>query len=467
MEEEKILVVDDNVDTRDNIKEILEDEGYDVTTASNGVDAVSLINNNPVDCLVLDMRLPGKDGWEVLKEIKPKIDAGLAVIIITAYGDISSAVKAVRMGAYDYIEKPFDNDALILAVKRGLENLRLKRELSDLKRLIYSKKDLEEFFGCSKAIKKVLDQINMVASTDISILIYGETGSGKEVIANFIHNRSLRKNNPFVAIDCGALPDSLIESELFGFEKGSFTGAYERKPGKFELANGGTLFLDEVGNLPLSQQQKLLRVLDTKKVLPIGSKKEKRVNTRVIAATNKDLSELVEKGEFRSDLYYRLSEFVIEIPPLRKRQEDIPIIVGNLIREANLELGKSVRSVSEEAMNKLMNYNWPGNVRELRNVIRRAVLVADEVIESENIVLNVSTDEREWEPKRHINVSVCVNDGDKYISVLDEVDKELVKRALEEAGWNISRAAKLYGIDRTNFYRKMKKYGVTRKVSLS
>lgn len=467
MKEEKILVVDDNVDTRDNIKEILEDEGYDVVTASNGIDAITLVNNNSFDCLVLDMRLPGKDGWEVLKEIKPRIGSGLAVIIITAYGDVSSAVKAVRMGAYDYIEKPFDKDALILAVKRGLENLRLKREINDLRKLIYSKKDLEEFFGCSEAIKKVLEQINVVASTDISVLIYGETGSGKEVIANFIHNRSPRKDNPFVAVDCGALPDSLIESELFGFEKGAFTGAYERKQGRFELARGGTLFLDEIGNLPLAQQQKLLRVLDTKRILPIGSKKERKVDVRVIAATNRDLSELVEKGDFRSDLYYRLSEFIIEIPPLRKRLEDIPVIVGNFIKEANLELGKSVKSVSDEAMSKLMSYNWPGNVRELRNVIRRAVLVADEVIEPENIVLHVSSDEREDRAKRYVNVNVRVDNGGKYISVLDEVDRELVKRALEEAKWNISRAAKLYGIDRTNFYKKMKKYGVSKKVNLS
>jgi len=439
---EKILIADDNVDTRDNIKEILEEAGFLVDTVDNGEKAVVTVLNDDIDCLILDMKMPKKDGWQVLTEIRSLIDAGLVVIIITAYGDIY--------------------DVLLMTVKRGLENARLKKEVKSLRKKVYAKGELEEIFGSSSAIRKVIEQINIVAETDITVLLYGETGVGKEVIANFIHNRSKRKDKRFVPVDCGAIPENLIESELFGFVKGAFTGAVETKPGKFEMADGGTLFLDEIGNLPLSQQQRLLRVVETKKILPIGSKMEKEVDVRIIAATNRDLSKLVEEGNFRQDLYYRLVEFVIEIPPLRERLEDIPLIVNNLINEASRELGKRVTGISNRAIDKIISYSWPGNIRQLRNAIRRAVLICDGIIEENNIILSY---EKKPELKGFDFSCIDIIEPDKkYVDVLHEatekMDKILVVKALKTAGGNISKAARIYGIDRTNFYRKLDKYGI-------
>ncbi|HQH56729.1 MAG TPA: sigma-54 dependent transcriptional regulator, partial [Candidatus Marinimicrobia bacterium] len=312
-----ILIVEDSQDTRENIAELLTMNGYKVRTTDNGQTALRIIKTQMPDCVILDVRLPDTTGHEILKQIQNEIESGLVVIIITAYGEVSMAVNAMKMGAYDYLEKPFENAVLLMVVKRGLENQQVKRELAHLRQMLGTDQDSEQVLGHSPAIKKVISQINSVAQTDLTVLIQGETGTGKEVAAHLLHNKSKRAKQPFIAIDCGAIPENLIESEFFGFEKGAFTGATQSRPGKFQLAHQGTLYLDEIGNLPLAQQRPFLRVIENKTFRPIGAINESKVDIRLIIASNANLLQLVSENKFRKDLYYRISEYTITMPPLR------------------------------------------------------------------------------------------------------------------------------------------------------
>ena len=463
-----ILVIDDNQDIMNNIADILSFEGYDTDTAGLGREGLKKINADNPDCIILDLKLPDINGWEIMNEIKDKMKSSLEVIVITAHGDVQSAVKAMKKGAYDFIEKPFDKDVLTITVKRAIESIKNKKEIKQLKRNFNLSVDGKEIVTKSDAMKEVLKQVDRVANTALSILIQGETGSGKEVVANLIHQRSQRADNPFVTVDCGAIPENLIESELFGYEKGAFTGAHKKKSGKFVAAHKGSLYLDEIGNLPFQHQRRLLRAVEQKTVSLLGSKETKEVDVRIISATNVDLSESVKNGTFRQDLFYRLSEFVIEVPPLRKRPEAIPYLANKFIKEGNEELNTEIEGMSQSGVKKLMDYHWPGNIRQLKNVIRRSMLRAEKVIKKRDIDL---TNDPSYENINDINnIEKLVEDHDSYKNALDELghnlEKKLVIQAIVESNGNISKAAELFGITRKNFYRKIKKYEIRDEINL-
>ena len=338
------------------------------------------------DMMLVDIKMPEMDGMEVMRQAKD-LDPDLPVVIITAYAEIHGAVKAIKAGAHDYLSKPFDNQEVIRVIHRALAERELKRRLKELSSRIKENISLKEMMGPSDTVARVISEVNRVAESDFTVVIIGETGSGKEVIARAIHQASPRSKGPFIPVDCGAIPEALLESELFGHEKGAFTGAEVQKPGKFELAEGGTLFLDEISNMPLGSQAKLLRVLQEKKVYRVGGTKPINVNVRLLAASNRDLHDLTVSGTFRRDLFYRINEFTIVIPPLRERKEDIPYLAKRFLDMANIELKKGVRGFSESALNVLFNYNWPGNVRQLRSTIRRAALLADDLITEKHLDL--------------------------------------------------------------------------------
>jgi DNA-binding NtrC family response regulator len=461
---ETILIADDNIDTMENIAEICEDHGYQTYLASDGVAALEIIKKQNPDCVLLDMKMPKMDGWDVLGNIQREIDSGMIVIMITAYGQVAKAVQAIKRGAYDFIEKPFNNEILLLTIERGLSSQRVRKELRKLKDSLQQNIDGTKLFGKSKAIQKVIKQIDIVAPTDMTILIQGETGTGKEVLAQYIHRQSQRCNLPFIALDCGAIPETLIESELFGHEKGSFTGAYRRNTGKFEAAHRGTLFLDEIGNLPIQHQRRLLRVVEQNKVLPIGANEPITVDVRMIVASNKRLDKLVNNGQFREDLFYRISEFVITMPPLRERCEDIPHFISTFMSEANEELNRHVQGITETALEKLLNYHWPGNLRQLKNTIRKAVLLATDKITPENLSIT-ELDTPSSLPNLDFNLH------DNFKAALEDyylrIEKEVIQKAIQKANGNLTQAAKIFGIDRTTLYAKMAKHNINQKQNSS
>lgn len=456
---EKILIVDDNKNMQLILKNILSDEGYYITIVGTGKDAIKEVQKEIPDLVLLDIRLPEINGMEVLENIK-KIDTDLLVIMITAYGDIKTAVKTVKLGAYDYITKPFINDDLILTVRKALKTKNLSKEVECLRKKLEEKIEIEQVMGNSDRINKVLKQVDLIAPTDMSVIIQGKSGTGKEVIANMIHLKSGRKDNPFVPIDCGAIPDTLVESELFGYKKGAFTGANSDKKGKFEMANNGTLFLDEIGNLPPAAQAKFLRIIQEKKVQKIGDNKPINVNIRIIVATNQDLLEAVKNGNFRNDLFHRLSEFKILLPLLSERTDDIPILTRAFLKEANSQLQKNIQEISPDALQQLLSYSWPGNVRELKHVVKRAVLLEESnIITSRAIKFEMSQKNDE---KRSINdlLNQITHEGyslyDITSKVTAETEKEIIKKVLMEVKYNKSKAAKILGIDRNTLYSKIK-----------
>ncbi|MBC8525748.1 MAG: sigma-54-dependent Fis family transcriptional regulator [Candidatus Cloacimonetes bacterium] len=453
---QSILVVDDNKDLLENMVELFTENGYKTYKAEDGETALEIINKHTPDAVILDMKLPGIDGWQVLERVKQDIENGMIVIIMTAYGEVEDAVKAIKMGAYDFIEKPFDNNVMLLTVERGLSSQKTKKELYNLKRSMGALPDGEAIFGKSEAMRKVLKQIEIVAPTDMTVLIQGETGTGKEVMANFIYGKSNRNKSQFIAVDCGAIPESLIESELFGFEKGSFTGADKRKQGKFELANKGTLFLDEIGNLPIEQQRRLLRAVEQKKITPIGAKNEIEADVRLITSTNVNLAQLVQEKKFREDLYYRLNEFVIEMPPLRNRLEDIPYLGKVFVQEATFQLNSDIEIISDDAMKILVNYSWPGNVRQLKNVIRKACLIASKTILPEHISLSALSEEYSFSQ----NSSTDFYKNLPFRKTIEDVEKRLIEKEITKANGNISLAAKTLGISRRTIHYKIEKYKI-------
>lgn len=373
-----VLIIDDDINLCNILSEILEKTGYTSIISNNFEDAVNKIKKENPDVIFLDLNLPDKNGLNALKEIK-NICEELPVIIITGYATVENAVEAMKMGAFDYLVKPLDKEKITLTLQKAINMRMIKKELHLLKNKIETPSE-EFLIGKDKKIMEVLSLVKKVAPTNLTVLLQGESGVGKGEIAKLIHRTSNRKEGPFIVVDCGSIPDTLIESELFGYEKGAFTGAEKRKEGMFELANNGTIFLDEVSNLPYSAQAKLLRFLQDKEIQPLGSQKPIKVDVRVIAASNIPLEEKVKTGSFREDLFHRLNEFMIYIPPLRERGEDVFILTDYFIKQANKEFNKNVKSISFSVKELFKMYSWPGNIRELRNVIRRAVLLADDVI---------------------------------------------------------------------------------------
>jgi len=462
---EKILIVDDNRNMQFILKNLLSEEGFKITSAENGKESLEVFKSDKPDLVLLDIRLPGMDGIEVLKSIR-EIDSDCPVIMITAYGDVKSAVEAIKLGAYDYVTKPFDNDELLINIKKAIENQNLAREVKILREKLQKKEEYEKEMGESPEIKKVLKQVDLIAPTNMSVIIQGKSGTGKEVIANLIHHRSPRKDKPFVAVDCGSIPETLIESELFGHEKGAFTGANNRKSGVFEMANNGTLFLDEIANLPVEQQVKLLRVIQERKLKRLGSTRAINVDVRILVATNIDLLESVKQGKFREDLYHRICEFKISLPLLQERKEDIPLLANLFLRQANKDLGKKIRSINRDAMDSLLEYEWPGNVRELKHVIKRGVLLESSTQLSEKVLQleSPSFSDRSRENRLENNLKKIMKEGYSLYDITkklnEETEREIILNILKKVKFNKSKAAQILGIDRNTLYAKIKNFSI-------
>jgi DNA-binding NtrC family response regulator len=391
---------------------------------------------------------------KILEEVN-KFDANIIVIMLTAFGDVKGAVKAMKLGAFDYLTKPFDNEELLIIIKKALDTRNLTREVESLRKQLDEKNFLDEVIGQSEEFSQVLKQVQIIAPTNMTVMIQGESGTGKEIICKLIHKLSLRKSQPLVAIDCGAIPDTLVESELFGHEKGAFTGADSPKQGKFEQAHGGTLFLDELTNLTEANQMKLLRVLEERKVQHLGGKRLIDVDVRIIAASNIKLFDAVQNNKFRSDLYYRLNEFHINLPLLKDRKDDIPVLAKYFLDQANKELSKNVKGFTPEGARRLLNYGWPGNVRELKNIIKRAVLLC----ESNNITqTDLGLDSIKFDT---VNPGQFKNNNSGSLEeATKQVEKELIIKALDETGGNKIRTSKLLKMNRKTLYRKIKTLGI-------
>ncbi|MBI4657222.1 MAG: sigma-54-dependent Fis family transcriptional regulator [Elusimicrobia bacterium] len=458
-----ILIVEDDRDTSDVLKAVLGTQKYGATQAFSGKSALEMAETLPFESVILDMVLPDIDGLVVLEKIKQE-DPSLPVVILTGHADVQSAVKAMKLGAVDYLVKPFGNDELLLVIEKAVKERRFLKEFEALKNHVSNFYSGGNVFGDSPEIKQVTELANQVAKTDLTVILSGPSGSGKEVWARHIHNLSLRNKNPFVALDCGALPENLVESELFGYEKGAFTGADRRKLGLFEIAFGGTLFLDEISNLDFPIQSKLLRVLQERRIRHLGGKKDIPVDVRIITATNKNLQSCIKEGAFREDLYHRLNQFSIVLPGLAERKKDIRPLAAFFLQDANKTLKKKVKTISEEAFVILESYVWPGNIRELKNAITRAALIADDEIKSEHLDLvtkeinlkfaGASAAPEELTKKTDLNLKNTVK------PVIKNIEKDLITEALKRTAGNKLKATKLLGIDRKALYYKLKEYKI-------
>ena len=457
--ETKILLVDDDDDFRWATGNILNAVGYHCIQAINGKEALNLVEKEIPDLVLMDYHMPGKNGLTIAAEMKRTIPA-VPIVIITAYGEVDSAVKAMKMGVYDYVTKPVDNNDLIFTIKRALETGGLMQEMKYLRTLLAEREFLYKQMGTSDPIKKLVQQVEKVAPTNFTVLIEGDSGTGKELIARSIHNLSQIKTGPFVALDCGAIPESLVENELFGSMKGAFTGADSDKPGHFELAHGGTLFLDEVGNLSYAIQQKLLRAIQERMIRRLGGKKPVSVTVRIIAATNQSFAEDLKNGQFRTDLYYRLNEFSLKMPSLKDRSEDIPYLAKKFLDEAEIELKKKCAGFSRDALLALGAYHWPGNVRELRNMIRQAALLseADAPIQKHHLAF---TSHPHLTDKKSPNLS-NFNGGKPLKEIVNErvqaVEKEIIEKVLKESDGNKSQTARKLEMDYKTLLRKIKRF---------
>jgi two-component system, NtrC family, response regulator AtoC len=446
-----ILIVDDELNIRDGLKAVLHKPDYKILTAGDGLSALALLKKEPVDLLISDIRMPKMDGLALQEEVM-KWFPGLPIILLTAYGSIETAVEAMRKGAYDFLTKPLNLDKLELVVARALERKKLGEENQQLKSALNKKQILQNIVGHSKVMLALFEKIKAIAETKSTVLIYGESGTGKELIASAIHRLSPRKEAPFVAVNCSALSENLLESELFGHEKGSFTGAVSRKDGRFKMADKGTLFLDEVGDLPQKMQIKLLRVIQERTFEPVGSNNPITVDVRFLTATNRDLKKMVEQGEFREDLYYRLDVVKLELPPLRERKEDIPLLVDYFIKYFCDEMKRPVKFVSQDALQLLIRYSWPGNVRELKNTLENIVIFSKKkTIDQEEIPEALRNDNGKKAPETG---KECQNMN------LVENEKKLILRALEECKYNKTSAAEKLGMSRRTIHRKIKEFGL-------
>ena len=440
-EEIGILIVDDEASVRDSLYQWFKADGYRVDTAEDAASALKKLQENPWDIILLDIKMPGMDGIELQNRIK-QIDKNIVTIIITAYASVDTAIQALKDGAFDYITKPIDPDDLSRLIRNAIEKRRLVTENIQLRQQIEELSLPDEVVGESLAMKRVMEMVNTVAKTDSTVMILGESGTGKELIARAIHSRSSRRYFPIITINCGAYPEGLLESELFGHEKGAFTGAMYRRKGKLEMADKGTLFLDEIGNISEKMQMDLLRVIETKNFTRLGGDKAIDVDFRVISATNKDLEKAIKEGSFREDLYYRLNVFSILLPPLRERRTDIPLIAKYFLSKYAQSMNKNVVDFSPQAMEMFMGYDWPGNIREVRNVVERAMVVAQgPQIQVEDISFPFP--------------SPATPSGG---ASLEEVEKDQILKILNQTKGNIAQAAEILKISRLTIYNKIEKY---------
>ncbi|HPE56126.1 MAG TPA: sigma-54 dependent transcriptional regulator [Bacteroidales bacterium] len=440
-----LLIVDDEESVRDSLYNWFIEDGYQVQSAPDAKEALNMMESGHFDIILADIKMPGMDGLEMHRRIK-NLNKDAIVIVMTAFASVETAVQALKDGAYDYITKPFDPDDLSHLIRNAARQVLLQVENENLKNRVISLENIEDIIGNSKAMIKVLKEVESVAQSNSSVIITGESGTGKELIARAIHYNSSRKYFPMVSVHCGALSEDLLESELFGHEKGAFTGAMYNRKGRFEMANGGTIFLDEIGTISPKMQIELLRVLETKSFIRVGGNKEIQSDFRVICATNRDLKKMVEEGKFREDLYYRLNVVNINIPPLRERPEDIPLLVSHFIKKYCTSMSRDVINIDQAAIDRLAAYEFPGNVRELENMIERAIVVGN----GKEIKLRDLPLEKE----------LIAESTDS----LQELEKKYIDQMLARHKWNISRAARALNIDRVTLYNKIKKYGLRKKL---
>jgi len=456
-----ILLVDDQDSIRFFLEKTLVQEGYEAHTAKNAGEAVELTNKVVPDLVLLDLRLPDMDGLEVLKKIKSMFPE-ICVVMITAFGDIETAVQAMKQGAYDFVTKPINLDQLLLVIRKGLESKRLNREVLQLKRQMELGEGFEYIQGTSPSMQKVYDVVQQVAKSDTTtVLIEGESGVGKEMIARLIHRYSNRADKPFLDINCASLPEQLLESELFGHEKGAFTDAKTQKQGLLELANRGTLFLDEIGEMSLTIQVKLLKVLERMVFRRVGGTSDIHVSVRIVSATNRDLKTEVDEGRFRADLYYRLKVVPMHIPALRERQEDLANFAKYFVNVFNKKFNKNFEDIEREAMSMMLSYPWPGNIRELKNTIERIVLLEDgPILKAEHLPFSGARMEESSLGKKidHMLSQPIPEDGISLEEVLAELEKELIVKASEQAAWNQSKTARLLNLKRDKLRYRMKGY---------
>ena len=443
----RILVVDDEAAMRESLKDWLIEDGYEVGLASSGKEAIAMAKEKSWDLILLDLKMPGMDGLETLRRLKDEeVNTEAEILMMTAYATVDTAVQAMKEGAFDYLVKPFEPDEFELQVKKIVTHKELVLENILLRKKLEEKSEYDEIIGKSDAMQEIFELIPRVSQTDSTVLITGESGTGKELIAQAVHGNSPRCYMPFIAVNCGALPDSLLESELFGYERGAFTGAEHTKKGRFELADGGTLFLDEIGDISLKTQVDLLRFLQQKEFRRLGGEETIKVDVRILAATNRDLERAIKEKQFREDLYYRLNVIAIHVPPLRERKEDIPLLVDVFIRRNCLEMNKEPVKIASSALKLLGDYDWPGNVRELENVIERALVIgkAKEIVTED------------------LPFSRKVLETDFFSKSLKIMEKMHIQRILDETKWNIAQAARELEIDRQTLYNKIEKYKIER-----
>jgi DNA-binding NtrC family response regulator len=462
MAQEKILVVEDDSSMSFFLSEAMRKEGYRVDAVASGEEALEKITQDRFNVVILDLRLPTMDGMEVLGNIK-MTNPEIGVIMITAHGSKDIAMEAIRRGAYDYFSKPFDINEMRVVVKRALERGHFQDEIRRLRETVERRRGFYNIVGTSKEIREVFEIAETVFDNDVTVLITGESGTGKELIAEAIHYNSPRRAKPFIKLNCVAIPETLLESELFGYEKGAFTGASRQKLGKFELANGGTLLLDEIGDMRLATQAKLLRVLQEREVERVGGITPIKVDVRIIASTNQDLAQLVREKRFREDLYFRLNVLPLHIPPLRERGEDIPLLADHFANISKTRFHKDVEGFSEDAMDLLINYSWPGNVRELENVVQRAVILTKEGVIQE---WNLPPEIRRQGKEAYLDMEKLEMDlplHEKVEVIVAAMEKKLITQALEKVGWRREQAASLLGTSLKTLYNKMKRYGLLRR----
>lgn len=456
-----ILIVDDEMDVCELLFYLIKKEGFDGRIANDGTMAMKLINTITPDVILLDIKMPGINGMEVLKRTK-KLDPNLPVIMITGYANIHGAVLAMKEGAYNYISKPFDNNDLIGMIRKAIDKRRAELKSKELTEDTQNNYDLKEMMGQSDAICQLDKKVKCVAKSNFSVVILGETGTGKEIVAHAIHQNSPHSKFTFLPVNCGAITETLCESELFGYEKGAFTDAKQQTCGKIESAHGGTLFLDEISNMPLASQAILLRVLQDKEIFRVGGTKPLYIDVRIIAASNQNLDNSIKSGLFRQDLFFRLNEFTITIPPLRERKDDILYLAKRFLNTTNMELNKNVKGFTESVLETLLSYDWPGNVRQLKSTIRRAVLLADEMIAPEHLDLMIHP---AMDLELTLNIDNILYDGSSLKTIVKRVtiitEQKLLDQVIKYTKGNKAQAARMLNVDYKTIHTKLKKFGIS------